>query len=180
MENLKLTKQEIENLREEYRYSMDGYNYRDQLVPQEFANVLQSFSIYISIFIVLNVFGESSKIYLIIQVCLGVAGCFGIVSLLIDMQSNLSCKTALRERCKQIEDKLELTNEKLSYWHTVVHRIKYREERWWKGATGLVENSKNHGDIFVWATRGLLIIWVFVSIASIYVHIAQYYNTFEH
>lgn len=143
---------------EEYQMCLNGYNYRDQIVPDEFSKLVQNFSIFLTIILAISVFIEVSQIlHIILCVLIGMVGFFSIYAILVDMESNLSCKVALRKRCMEIEETTKLT-----YWKTVEQRPKYREEHMFKGSPGGREQPRRHGNIFITSARLIIVVWILI------------------
>ena len=151
----------------EYQTCMEGYKYRDQLVQEEFSNLVQKFSIFLTLLLAINIFSTTSHFfYVLIVFVIGVVGCTSMIALLIDMQSCLSCKVVLRNRCAEIE--ADIGNESIfQYWKVLETRDKYFEERLYKGYH-TKEKSINHGNVFINTCRIIIILWIVIFSAMIY------------
>jgi len=162
-----MEKEKIEQLLNDYNYCFTGYEYRDQLVPDEFSNLSQKFLVFATLMFAFNFIVDISQlIHYVFIAILFISGFLSMFAMLIDMQSNLSCKTALRNRCIEIEKEFSENNIPLSYWASIRSRPKYWEEIKYKGAIGNTEKSGRHGNLFVYSSRILILLWICLTILS--------------
>lgn len=164
--------QEIELLKLEYRECQNGYNSRDKMAEDEFCKVIQVFSVFLTILVAFSVFAKVGW-YSNCAVCLliGVTGLMCLVSLLVVIESNSSCKVALRKRCGKIRERLQaLVGFKLSYWDAIEQRARHWEEKKIKGALGVTadkDRTEAEQNIFVTAVRLLIFLWMVIVIAAV-------------
>ena len=154
--------QQIEKLKLEYQYAFEGYKYRDTLIPSEFNQIIQTFLFFNTIMAAFTHFAtqEHFNSFVALLILIGMTGGISIFALLLDIESNLSCKVVMRQRCEEIEKELETFGINPNYWETVKHREKYLFEKMIKGSPGVSELFKKHGDFIVIASRFLLTIWI--------------------
>ena len=135
----------------------EGYNGRDQLVPEEFTDSLQSFAIFRMLIGAARVFVEAgSPVGTAVIVLLGITGFIALAAFQTDIEANTSCKRALRERMREFEHSLGMSHwktlaERKTFWieHLVSFRPVRREGR----------ASRSAATVFVGAGRTLLIAW---------------------
>jgi hypothetical protein len=159
-------------LKLEYQQCQSGYNSRDRLAEDEFCKVIQKFSIFLTILLAFNIFIKISPVFHFwVCVIIGVAGFSCLFSLLVVIESNSGCNVALRQRCRQIEDRLkELTGFQIQYWQAIEDRRKEREERIVKGIRGAItkrERKEQERSIFIFTVRLLIGLWLIIVVAMI-------------
>jgi Flp pilus assembly protein TadB len=143
----------------EYQECQSGYNNRDNLVPQEFANFVQSFFAFLTLLFAIHIFAEvNTLLSIMIHLGLGIAGLLVLLAFLLDMQANTSCKRALKDRSREIENTLS-DYECPKIWTVIQNRRKYLEERLFKGRDREV-HEKTIGGVFVNTSRALVILWI--------------------
>jgi hypothetical protein len=149
----------------EYQTIQDGYKSRDQLVPQEFAYMLQVFFIFITLMTAAKAFLNFDRSFaVIVFLLLGLVGFIALSAFLIDLQANTSSKRALRQRGAEIEDLLGATN--LQHWKTIAERQMHFEENLFKGPSrGKLEASA--ASAFVWSARLVVLVWVILVIVIV-------------
>lgn len=153
----------------EYQECNAGYNSRDVIVQEEFHNIVQVFSVFITIIIAFNAFIKTVPLlHTIFIIIIGLAGYLSILALLIDLQSNLSCKVALRKRAINIE-KILSSKYKYKLWTCINKRDKYIEEAMIKGKPGSSKDIQEPDrNIFIIASRLFIILWLGVVIVSLF------------
>jgi hypothetical protein len=162
-------KANIELLKMEYELCHAGYNSRDFMTQDEFGKVVQSFSIFLTVLLAISIFVKVSFVlHLLLCVTIGTAGLLAMVAQLLDIESNSSCKVALRERSLQIERELESSadgGDTIQFWSVIEGRKKHKEENLFKGKSGEAKDREEvEGDLFITSSRILIAIWVlFVS-----------------
>ena len=163
-----LTKEQIELLKVEYKECNTGYNYRDNMIHQEFVSIIRIFSFFITLIIAFNTFIETVPfLHFSFIIIIGIAGFLSLFSMILDIQSNSSCNIVLRKRATEIE---EMLSEESIFvqWSSILNRKKYFEERLIKGMSGSAKDSKEpERNIFITASRFFIIIWLAVVIVAI-------------
>jgi len=170
MENNANKDNEIELLKLEYQQCQSGYNSRDSLAEDEFCKVIQKFSIFLTILLAFNIFIKiSPEFHFWVCIIIGVAGFCCLCSLLVVIESNSGCNVALRQRCRQIEDRLkELTGFQIQYWQAIEKRYKPREERIVKELWGTrADSEETERNMFVFTVRLLMGLWIMIVVAMI-------------
>ncbi|UCF00028.1 MAG: hypothetical protein JSV82_02900 [Planctomycetota bacterium] len=172
MENNANKDHEIELLKLEYQQCQSGYNSRDRLAEDEFCKVIQKFSVFLTILLAFNIFIKiSPAFHFWVCVIIGIAGLCCLFSLLVVIESNSGCNVVLRQRCRQIEDRLkELTGFQIQYWQAIEDRIKYLEENIVKGIRDTItkrERKEQERSIFVLTIRLLILLWIIIVVAMI-------------
>lgn len=153
----------MELLKIEYQMCHNGYNSRDQMTQDEFSKLVQTFSIFLTVLLAINIFIKVSLLlHVLCSITIGVAGLLSMVAQLLDIESNSSCKVALRKRCTEIED--TISKERVfQYWKVLENRTKYREEELFKGKSGQVrDREETEGDLFINSSRILIVIWLII------------------
>ncbi len=156
------SKKGLEALKAEYNVCLDGYKYRDAAVPTEFFQLIQLFVTFNAIMLAFSQFAtiEDKKYSIAIIALIGATGFLAMLAFVLDIESNLSCKSALRKRCQELEIELEKEEFPIGYWKAIKEREKYLVERIIKGSPGIQEIITKHGDYIVMASRFLIGIWV--------------------
>jgi len=172
MENNANKDNEIDLLKLEYQQCQSGYNSRDALAEDEFCKVIQKFSIFLTILLAFNIFIKiSPEFHFLVCVIIGVAGFFCLFSLLVVIESNSGCNVALRQRCRQIEERLKvLTGFQIQYWQAIEERPKRLEENIVKGIGDVItrrERKEQERSIFIWTVRLLMGLWIMIVVAMI-------------
>lgn len=165
--------QEIELLKLEYQECQRGYSQRDSLAEDEFGKVVQLFLLLVATVFLFDRFAESGQIiHCLGCIILGIAGLFYFFSILVSIESNASCNVALRQRCEEIEERLqELTGYKLRYWNKIHDRVRHLEEMVIKGAWGAkadAEKKERERNIFINTVRLLIILWIIVVLVTVH------------
>ncbi len=165
--------QEIELLKLEYQECQRGYSQRDGLAEDEFGKVVQLFLLLVATLFLFDRFAESGQIiHCLGCIILGIAGLFYFFSILVSIESNASCNVALRQRCEEIEERLqELTGYKLQYWNKIHDRVRHLEEMVIKGAWGAkadAEKKERERNIFINTVRLLIILWIIVVLVTVH------------
>lgn len=173
---------EIELLKLEYQECQRGYSQRDGLAEDEFGKVVQLFLLLVATIFLFDRFAESGRtIHCLGCIILGIAGFFYFFSILVSIESNASCNVALRQRCEEIEERIEeLTGYKLRYWDTIQKRVRHLEEMVIKGAWGAKadsEKKERERNIFINTVRLLIVLWIIVLVVTIHPKIAKQEKT---
>lgn len=148
---------EYDALLKEYSECHGSYNYRDQLVAQEF---------YYTVLIISALFGIqqilSDKMGLMGFLFIFIIGLFALHILHVDLMANKSCKMAAINRALEIEDQIGQESPKkiLRLAHEIGDRKQLWLERKLKGLTSSY--------MIIWFARILIIIWITYSAAVIY------------
>ena len=162
-------------LRLEYSECQAGYNSRDKMVPDEVNHVGLIFAALsaVLIFAANLLQAQSSAWFYLVTIVVGIFGLFLLLGFLTDIQSNLSCKRALRKRSKEIEGLLSPErgianlNPSLSIWrYAIPKRDEFWEEKKLKRVFSKVL-PEGEGDYFVWAVRFAIILWGALVVLSI-------------
>jgi len=152
-------------LRLEYEMCQIGYNSRDVITEDLFAKVIQVFSIFLTVMVAISAFVKISYgLHVFLCAIIGIAGLISKVALLIDLQSASSCKIVLRNRCVQIED-MHNDDNAMHYWKEIAERERYYEEGMYKRIFKKIRSNKIitsdiEGDLYIIATRILIIFWI--------------------
>lgn len=142
----------------EYQNCLMGYHYRDTNVPAMYFRMIQTFSILLTVILGIHLFAElSAMLYLVLTISLGLIGVIVMVTMLVDIQSSLSAKVALRERAMSLEK--EIAPKILSYWKLINTRRKFSEEAIIK-KINKSGNFKRHRHFVVLSMRALILMWV--------------------
>ena len=148
-----ITRRTRERLLEEYKVLSEGYNYRDQLVPKEFFNILQIFSILLTISLVVNIIIEFSlEMSVFVNTIFLILGLVTFISLLLDMESTASCKIEIRKRMKEMEKSLGFKY----FSETIPKRPKFPEENLLKNELAGLEKEVGW---FLNASRLIIVIY---------------------
>lgn len=100
-----LDKTQRELLMLEYQVAHDGHRSRDELVPREFAYMLQAFVMFLTLVAAAQAFLTFDRAFaIVVFILIGLAGLICLVAFLTDIQANTSCKRAVRKRASEIED----------------------------------------------------------------------------
>lgn len=136
-----------------YQVSLKGYGYRDRLIPQEFAHMVQTFVIFVALLGATKAFVHIDRIFFTISVGIALIGAYALWGFVVDIAANTSCKRALRKVTADLEGKLYPPTWKASYWKVIGAREKFAEER-------IAESAATS---FVWAARFLFLLWIILS-----------------
>jgi hypothetical protein len=148
-------------LRDEYDLTLEGYKYRDQLIPQEFFHMVQVFSALLLLMTASRALGGGLGIFL--SAFLAIVGITALGGFLLDLEANISCKRVLRKRAAEIEESCP----GLKYWQTINSRAPYFHEKnfrripdWMRRWFGLGPSAS---DGFLFAARFLFYLWFVLS-----------------
>jgi len=153
----------------EYRECNIGYNARDALVQDQFYKMVQTFSIFATIMLAFRLLVNTTPILRIAFVALmGVTGFLALIATLSDLESNASCKIAIRNHARHVE-KLLFPNEESGFWRSLEKRNRYTEERIIKrlvkgNPTIERENHEPEKGVFVVAARLLIFAWIVIVV----------------
>jgi len=161
-------------LRLEYAECQTGYNSRDKIVPDEARYVAFIFGALTAILIFANdVLSGHPTWFRIVASGTGVMGFVLLLGFLTDIQSNLTCKRALRKRSEEIENLLSPVENTadpkppLSIWRYVIpKRAKYWGESRLKNIFPWV-TPEGEGNHFVVATWAAIVIWIALIVACL-------------
>ncbi len=173
-----------EMLQLEYCECNGGYQARDTLVQDQFYKMVQCFSIFVTVLlafrVVINVappiaptvsptISQAERTSFIIL--MGVTGLIALFAIMSDLQSNASCKIAIRKRARCIEELL-FPNQEAGLWRAIDHRDRYTEESIIKRlvrSDGKSDKNKHEPEkgVFVVAARLLILLWVIIVAAVI-------------
>jgi hypothetical protein len=164
--------QEIELLKLEYQECQRGYSQRDGLTEDEFGKVVQLFLLLVATIFLFDRFAEAGRvIHCSGCIILGIAGLFYFFSILVSIESNASCNVALRQRCEDIEKRLqELTGFELRYWKAIHDRARHFEEMVIKGTWGTKadrEKKERERNIFINTVRLLIALWIIIVLFAV-------------
>lgn len=138
------------------------------MTQDEFSKIVTLFGVLGSILIIFNSINISSIVSNGINIVIWLLGLISLLALLLDLESNASCKVALRNRSKIIEDLL--TNDctkTLMIWRCVIpNRNKFCEESIFKSSKKTDGENKdpkveNEVDLFIWGSRIIILMWFF-------------------
>lgn len=156
-----------EIINSDYAEIHKGYNSRDSLVPQQMYWIAIVFGALVALFSFTYETINVLYVALIIITIIGLMGLALLIALHIDMISNISCKRALRDRMKAIEEAVQnqtlLSTEDALMWHCIDNRERFWEERI-KGNTSGRKYLKfwttmGESPYYVWAGRLACILW---------------------
>jgi len=162
-------------LRLEYSECQNGYNSRDKIVPDEVRYVGFMFVVLTAVLLfAVDLIGSSPALFTGVVILVGILGLSFLLGFLLDIQSNLSCKRALRERSKAIEQLLspksgDVTHPPLSIWRYIIpgrDKYKYWEEKKLKRPFSQIL-PEQEGNYFLWAVRVAIILWMAVVVLTI-------------
>lgn len=157
-------------LRLEYQECQAGYNNRDKIIPDELRNVGIVFTLLtgVLIFAINLLRGLPAGWEWLFWLVAGVIGVFGLSFLfgfLADIQSNVGCKRALRQRSIEIEELLSPAprgtkhNTPLQIWRSTIPE---RDRKWGeRGLKNLFNKISPEGetDYFILATEIAIGLW---------------------
>jgi len=152
-------------LKLEYELCHSGYNSRDFMTQDEFGKVVQTFSIFLTVLLAISIFVKVSFfLHLLLCVTIGSAGFLAMLAQLLDLESNSSCKVALRKRALEIESQLESSasgGDTIQFWSVIEGRKKHKEENLFKGKSAEAKDREEvEGDLFITSSRILIVIWL--------------------
>jgi hypothetical protein len=154
----------------EYRECNTSYNARDNLVQGQFHKIAQTFSIFVTLLLAFRVFINADLAFrLIFLLTMGFTGLLSLVAIMSDLQSNASCKIAIRRRARQIEDLL-FPDREFGLWRTIEGRGKYPEERIIKRIiqgrrASLSDSNEPEKGVFVVAARLVILLYILIVVA---------------
>jgi len=159
-------------LRLEYQECQEGYNNRDKMVPDELRDVGMVFTFLTGalIFAINLLRAEPEWLLLLVTSVLGMFGLLLLLGFLIDIQSIVSCKRALRQRSIEIEGLLSPTpggiqpNDPLQIWRKTIPE---RDRRWGeKKLKNLFSKISPEGetDYFILATEIAIGLWLLLVV----------------
>jgi len=156
----------------EYEHAFDGYQSRDEIIPREFASMLQAFFVFFGLIAAAKAFATLHPAFAkFCVITIGFGGFVGLLAFLVDIQANTSCKRALRDRAIDIER--ELGPNVGTYWKTINGRKQHTIERFMKGTIKKFldffrekpsEGEGSTGSVFVVAAEILVVLWLVFAI----------------
>jgi hypothetical protein len=157
---------------EEYKILNAGYNNRDLIVPNEFFKIMQVFSILLVVSLTINIILKfSMNISAFVNTLFLILGLVALSSLLLDLESNASCKIAIRARMTEIERLLSEDVDDFKYFSkTILEREKCAVEN-------LITRTKSHEkeerekDLFILASR------IVIALYMVYAFILIFFGT---
>lgn len=160
----------------EYRECNAGYHVRDTLVQDQFYKMVQTFSIFVTVLLAFRVLINVAPtvtplLRLIFLISMGLTGLLALFAIMLDLQSNASCKIALRKHALHVEELL-FPNKESGLWRALNSRDRYTEERIIKRIVkDNPKSDKNKHEpekgFFVIAARLLVILWVIIVLSVI-------------
>jgi hypothetical protein len=161
-------------LKIEYQMCHAGYNSRDAITEDLFAKAVQVFSVFLTVIVAISAFVKINyNLHIFLCIIIGLAGLISMIAILIDLQSASSCKIALRKRCEVIEVMIEDMNTS-NYWEVISKRERYLEEKTYKDIISKLKStavgtkvSDVEGDLYIYATRTLIGLWLGLVTAMI-------------
>ncbi len=164
-----LSKHDRELIIHDYLMCHAGYTSRDQLVAQEFFQLLQTFIFFSSLTSAVRVLQPfNEKLTFFVIALLLISGSCALIAYLVNIEGKASSKKALRERMVQIEKKLK--SDEFCYWRAIAKRKKYPAEK-------LIKNMHDGDDrwevgsaskYFVVASYIIIIVWVILGFLLIF------------
>jgi hypothetical protein len=155
----------------EYRECNAGYHARDALVQDQFYKMVQTFSIFVTVLlafrVIINVGPAVTPLFrLIFLISMGLTGLLALFAIMSDLQSNASCKIAIRKHARHVEELL-FSDKEAGLWKTLESRDRYTEESIIKRMVkDNPKSDKNRHEpekgVFVLAARLLIILWVVI------------------
>jgi hypothetical protein len=152
----------------EYRECNVGYNTRDALVQDQFYKMVQTLSIFVTVMLAFRLLIETTLLlHLLFIFLIAITGLLALVAIFSDLESNASCKIALRKHILHIEEQL-FTNNESGLWRSLETRERYPEERIIKKlirkrAPDRDKHEPEKG-VFVVAARLLIVAWIVIVI----------------
>ena len=152
----------------EYRECNIGYNTRDALVQDQFYKMVQTLSIFVTVLLAFRLLIQTTLLlHLLFVFLIAITGLFALVAIFSDLESNASCKIALRKHIRHIEEQLFADNES-GLWRSLEIRERYPEERIIKQLIrkNAYDRDKHEPEkgVFVVAARFLIVAWIVIVI----------------
>ena len=161
----------------------DGYKYRDQLIPQQFAWLTQAFFLLLTVMTAAGVLAKERPVLATgLVLLLGIAGFCALFAYVLDLQANSSCKAALRYAMIKLDDLYHESGNRLTYWDIIRFRWRYRLERWYAPPPPVQVGEPDPGQLppaaqhrvdrsatpwFVSAAYLYLVVWVLLTVALV-------------
>lgn len=133
------------------KYFMEGYNQRDQRVASHFFYLVQVFAFFTAILGTTTVFLPNSMWKLLMTLLLFIIVSMAIITLIADIQANVSCKNALRKKMESLNSE---------YWAIINSRKKGYIEKLIK------QNEASVGNFFIITSCLILFAWIIICITS--------------
>jgi len=164
----------LDRLLIEYEQCNAGYNNRDFMGEDEFTKIIQAFFVFLSLLLAVNVVTSSANpIRILLSSILGVVGVVSFLSLLIDLEGTLGCRMVLRVRAREIEKILSDYKSPRIWREMDLRKFKF-EERLTKNldARRRRVERETEGELYIWASRIILVTWVVVVITVVVTHVS--------
>lgn len=146
-----------------YKLGLDGYAYRDRLVPQEFARMLAAFVLLASLLVTARTYLQVDRALIMLVVTVAVLGTVALAAFVVDIAANTSCKRALRRDTCLLEEQL-FPGWTLPYWAAIARREIFPDENLAK--VGGFKGAASTG--FVVAARLVFLLWVALCVMAIF------------
>jgi hypothetical protein len=146
-----MQRKETKQSSDENRYFMEGYNGRDQRVASHFFYLVQVFAIFTAILGTTTVFLPNSMWKLLMTILLFIIVSMAIITLIADIQANISCKNALRKKMESLNSE---------YWAIINSRKKGYIEKLIK------QNETSVGNFFIITSYLILFAWIIICVTS--------------
>ena len=147
----------------EYQRAIDGYQYRDQLIPHEFASMLQVFVVFSALIAASQTLATRYPVpALAISAIIAITGFMALLAYATDIESNTSCKGALRDRGTALE-KDRRSRRTPRYWKTINKRERRFLEKLLSG-----KNRGAASSMFIRGAQLLLVLWIVVAAAVLF------------
>ena len=159
----------------EYEQCNQGYNNRDQVIPQEISYIGVTLGVFISaLLITIRFLDTYSMLFWIAYATIALAGVLFISGFLVDVLANTSVRKSLRMRSIKIEVLLSPTSKieddtPLQIWReTISKRKKIWIERLLKSLV-FIKVIEKDADYFTWSGILALVVWIaFLVLVGIY------------
>jgi len=153
---------DIELIIKEYEECNRGYAYRDALTHTVCRDLIQTFYVFFTLLVAAYFLEVSIMVHCFFCLVLGCAGLLSMVTLLIDLESTVSSKIALRCRSQALERQLSSkSSSAISMWDAIDNRKEFMEEKIFKLNR---DRDEPEYKIFVNCIRILIVLWVIVII----------------
>ena len=183
-----LDEDKIQLLILEYKECNNGYNNRDLIIQDEFAKLITIFGVLTGFITVFNsVFGHSDFL-LFFNLFLGGFGIISLGAIFIDLEANVSCRKALRDRCNEIELELKQGEKDiLKIWTkeygVIDSRSRFPGEIITKKTSKILDLISNYlisnksdrntiveasSDLYIWSGKILFFLWIILIIVVIF------------
>jgi hypothetical protein len=146
--------QETEQDSREIQYLLEGYHQRDQRLASHFFYIVQVFAFFTALLGTANLLIPNPTLRSIAILLLFVIVFMAIVSLIADIQANISCKNALRKEMERLGSR---------YWVIINGRKKGRLERLMK------PHHASLGTLYISTSYLILIAWIVVCLAAFFI-----------